>query len=110
LRLFDLFVDVLITQLIVKPEHQEISVATLYCQAPMEVGKGREDQGMARRQRLEDSMIVEFCATTNIVARIQRDNDRDICRLIVVPGTLLLILGVVVCDLNRGYVKAIALV
>lgn len=93
-----------------QPEHQEISVSALYCQAPMEVSKGREDQGMARGQRLERSMIMEFSTATDIPSSVQGNNHRDICRLIVVPGTLLLVLGVVVCYLNRGDIKAISLI
>ena len=93
-----------------QPEHQEISVSTLYCQAPMEVSKGWEDQGMARGQRLERSMIMEFSTATDIPSSVQGNNHRDICRLIVVPGTLLLILGVVVCYLDRGDIKAISLI
>ena len=55
-------------------------------------------------------MIMEFSAATDIPSSVQGNNHRDICRLIMVPGTFLLILGVVVCYLNRGDIKAISLI
>ena len=76
----------------------------------MQVGEAGKDQGVTRWQRAKHPMIMKLCATTLVLVGVERNHHTDVCALVVMPSPLLLILGVVVGYLDRGYVRTVPLI
>ena len=76
----------------------------------MQVGEAGKDQRVTVGQRTQHPVVVELCATTLVLVGVERNHNADIGALVVMPSTLLLVLGIVICDLDRCHVRTIPLV
>ena len=76
----------------------------------MQVAERWEDECVSGGQRVQRAMIMKLSAAANVVASIQRHNDRYIGAFVVMPSALNLFCYVVVSNLYRLYFCTVALV